>query len=70
MELKICTFNVRSVYLGEDGVNSFLFRSGMILEKIQRVDDDGLSVDLQELLGAPASHADAASAGKNNGNGF
>ena len=35
MELKVCSFNVRSVYLGEDGVNSFLFRSGMILEKIR-----------------------------------
>ena len=34
MELKTWSFNVRSVYLGEDGVNSFLFRSGMILEKI------------------------------------
>ncbi|MBP5427685.1 MAG: endonuclease/exonuclease/phosphatase family protein [Clostridia bacterium] len=40
MELKICTFNVRSVYLGEDGVNSFLFRSGMILEKIREESPD------------------------------
>ena len=40
MELKICTFNLRSVYLGEDGVNSFLFRSGMILEKIREESPD------------------------------
>ena len=35
MELKVCSYNVRCVYLGEDGVNSFLFRSGMILEKLR-----------------------------------
>ena len=40
MELKIVTFNVRSVYLGEDGVNSFIFRSGMILEKIREESPD------------------------------
>ena len=40
MELKVCTFNVRSVYLGQDGVNSFIFRSGMILEKIRRESPD------------------------------
>jgi len=48
MELKICTFNIRSVYLGEDGVNSFLFRSGMILEKI-RVESPDL-ICFQEVI--------------------
>ena len=48
MELKVCSFNVRSVYLGEDGVNSFLFRSGMILEKI-RVESPDL-ICFQEVI--------------------
>ena len=40
MELKVVTFNIRSVYLGQDGINSFLFRSGMILEKIREQSPD------------------------------
>lgn len=40
MELKIATFNIRSVYLGDDKENSFIFRSGMILEKIREESPD------------------------------
>ena len=39
----------------------------MIIEDLQRMDDDRLTVDLQKLLRKSASHADAASACKDNG---